>query len=67
MSLQELGNITVPTLVIVGGQDPIFPAHGQAMVKLIPLSRLLLIENMGHTLNPVFFAEIILAIAEHII
>jgi pimeloyl-ACP methyl ester carboxylesterase len=53
---QELKTISKPTLVIGGGEDPIFPpAHSKAMAKAIPQARLFLIESMGHILNPLFF------------
>ena len=63
----EFGEILAPTLVISGTEDPIFsPAHGEALCKAIKGSNLLLIEGMGHCLNPVFFQEIIAAIARHV-
>lgn len=63
---QELAGIKVPTLIIAGGQDPIFPSgHAEAMAKIIPGAQLLVIENMGHALSPVFFDQIADAIAKH--
>ena len=46
---QRLGEITAPTLVIHGRQDPMFPpAHGQALAAEIPGAELLLLDGMGH-------------------
>ncbi|MFL5842658.1 MAG: alpha/beta hydrolase [Thermoleophilaceae bacterium] len=48
----RLGQITAPTLVIHGTQDPLFPlAHGEALAHEIP-GRLLAIEGMGHEVPP---------------
>lgn len=67
LTKQELGRIKAPTLVIAGGEDPIFPPpHGERTAEAIPAARLLSVEGMGHTLNPVFFSEITQAIEEHI-
>jgi len=62
----EFANISASTLVISGGEDPIFPPpHGEAICKAIQGSKLLLIEEMGHILNPVFFEQIVEALADH--
>ena len=64
----ELAHIRAPTLIISGAQDPIFPPdHGASLHKLIPQSVLLLIEEMGHVLNPIFFDQIVCAFAFHIL
>jgi pimeloyl-ACP methyl ester carboxylesterase len=48
----RLGQITAPTLVIHGTEDPLFPlAHGQALAREIP-GHLLAIEGMGHEVPP---------------
>lgn len=63
---REFAAIATPTLLIAGGEDPIFPpAHAEAMLKAIPSAQLLLIEEMGHTLNPLFFSTMIDAMARH--
>lgn len=63
---QELASITTPTLIIAGGQDPIFPpGHAEAMAKIIPNAQLLIISQMGHILTPLFFEEIITTITKH--
>src|SRR5262249_34345647 len=44
-----LTSISVPTLVIHGTADPMFPLeHGQALVNEIPGARLLPLEGSGH-------------------
>jgi pimeloyl-ACP methyl ester carboxylesterase len=43
----------LPTLVVHGGADPLFPpAHGRALAAAIPGARLLEIADMGHQLPP---------------
>jgi pimeloyl-ACP methyl ester carboxylesterase len=65
---QKFATVSKPTLVIAGSEDPIFPpAHAEAMVKAIPYAQLLLIEKMGHILNPVFFLPIIDAVGQHML
>lgn len=45
----RLGEITVPTLVIHGGDDPLFPLpHGEALAREIPGARLAVLPNTGH-------------------
>lgn len=62
----EFARITVPTLVISGSEDPVFPpGHGESLHKAIRGSTLLSVEGMGHVLNPIFFREIVEAIALH--
>lgn len=64
---QEFTQIQAPTLVINGAEDPIFPpAHAQALARAIHGAKQLQIEAMGHVLNPVFFDQIVKAIANHI-
>jgi proline iminopeptidase len=49
--MDQLGNITVPTLVIAGRDDFIFPPeHQRELAAAIPHARLLLIDRAGH--NP---------------
>lgn len=49
----DLTNISVPTLIIHGKQDPVIPfdAGGPATAKLIPHAKTLWIENMGHSFS----------------
>jgi pimeloyl-ACP methyl ester carboxylesterase len=43
----------LPTLVVHGAVDPLFPAeHGRALAAAIPGARLLEIPGMGHQLPP---------------
>ena len=49
----RLADITVPTLVLHGTDDPFFPLpHGQALVDAIPGARLVALEGMGHQVPP---------------
>jgi pimeloyl-ACP methyl ester carboxylesterase len=65
-NLETLKRINVPTLVIQGKEDPIFPpAHAEAIADQVPDATLLLINQMGHALNPVFTNEIVSAISLH--
>ncbi|MFF5968652.1 alpha/beta fold hydrolase [Streptomyces collinus] len=41
----------VPTLVLHGTEDPMFPpVHAEATAAAVPGARLVMIEGMGHTL-----------------
>jgi pimeloyl-ACP methyl ester carboxylesterase len=45
----RLGEIAVPTLVVHGAEDPLYPpAHGRALAAAIPGARLLVLERTGH-------------------
>jgi pimeloyl-ACP methyl ester carboxylesterase len=45
----RLGEISVPTLVIHGDEDPLFPLpHGEALAREIPGARLLVLPHTGH-------------------
>ena len=49
----RLGEITAPTLVLHGAEDPMFPyGHGVALAKEIPGARLVALEHVGHELFP---------------
>jgi pimeloyl-ACP methyl ester carboxylesterase len=44
----RLGEIAVPTLLVHGWQDPMFPpAHGRALAAEIPDANLLILDGMG--------------------
>jgi pimeloyl-ACP methyl ester carboxylesterase len=61
-----LREIAVPTLVIHGTADPLFPlAHGAALADLIPGASLLALENNGHELPPAVWDEVATAILVH--
>jgi pimeloyl-ACP methyl ester carboxylesterase len=62
----SLSSITVPTLVIHGAADPMFPLkHGETLAKEIPHARLLTLEGAGHGVNRADWETIVGAIAEH--
>ena len=45
--------ICVPTLVVHGRNDPMFPVpHGEALAAAVPAARLLTVEQMGHQVPP---------------
>jgi pimeloyl-ACP methyl ester carboxylesterase len=49
----RLGTLRVPTLVMHGTEDPLFPCeHGAALAKEIPGATLLLLEGVGHEMPP---------------
>jgi pimeloyl-ACP methyl ester carboxylesterase len=49
----RLADISVPTLVMHGTADPLFPyAHGEALAAEIPDARLVPLPGMGHEMPP---------------
>jgi pimeloyl-ACP methyl ester carboxylesterase len=63
---EPISSIAVPTLVIHGTADPMFPlAHGQALAKEIPGATLLMLEGAGHGVDRADWETIAHAIAEH--
>jgi len=49
----DVHRIGVPTLVVHGSHDPLFPLpHGRALAAAIPGARLLVVEGMGHQVPP---------------
>jgi pimeloyl-ACP methyl ester carboxylesterase len=61
-----LSSIAVPTLVIHGTADPMFPpAHGEALAEEIPGGRLLLLRGAGHGVGRADWETVSDAIAEH--
>jgi pimeloyl-ACP methyl ester carboxylesterase len=49
----RLADISVPTLVLHGTDDPFFPfEHGRALADGIPGARLVALEGMGHQVPP---------------
>ena len=62
----RLTEIRVPTLVIHGTEDPLFPhAHGAALADEIPGAELLTIEGMGHELPRETWDRAVPAILAH--
>lgn len=49
----DVHDLAVPTLVVHGTADPLFPLpHGEALAEAIPGARLLVVEGMGHQVPP---------------
>jgi pimeloyl-ACP methyl ester carboxylesterase len=60
---ERLRELSVPTLVIHGGADPLVqPSGGERTAALVPGAELLVIDGMGHDLPPHFWPQIIDAI-----
>jgi len=63
---KPISSIAMPTLVIHGTADPMFPlAHGQALAEEIPGARLLTLEGAGHGVEPADWKPIARAVLEH--
>ncbi|MGC5014117.1 alpha/beta fold hydrolase [Streptosporangium sp. DT93] len=61
-----LSGLGVPTLVVHGGADPMFPlAHGRALAGEIPGARLLVLPGSGHGVERADWAVLASAIREH--
>lgn len=62
-----LKTITRPVLVLHGDIDPALPlAHGEHTASLIPASILVVVKDMGHSLEPALMPVVTGAIKEHI-
>ena len=65
-SNKPLSSIGLPTLVIHGTADPMFPIeHGQALAEEIPDARLLPLEGAGHGVERADWEIIVRAILDH--
>jgi pimeloyl-ACP methyl ester carboxylesterase len=65
-SNKPLSSIGVPTLIIHGTADPMFPIeHGQALAQEIPDARLLPLEGAGHGVERADWEIIVRAILDH--
>jgi len=63
---EKLSAIKVPTLVIHGREDPLFPVEGgKDTAEAIPGSELIIIDGMGHSLPPETWNQISDAIAKN--
>jgi pimeloyl-ACP methyl ester carboxylesterase len=63
---EPLSSIAVPTLVIHGTADPMFPLeHGRALAEEIPGARLLPLEGAGHGVERADWETIAGAILAH--
>ncbi|WP_030732850.1 alpha/beta fold hydrolase [Streptomyces sp. NRRL S-237] len=61
-----LSSISVPTLVIHGSADPMFPLrHGEALAERIPGARLLVLEDAGHGVDRADWTTVAAAILDH--
>jgi pimeloyl-ACP methyl ester carboxylesterase len=61
-----LSSIAVPTLVIHGSADPMFPLdHGRGLAEEIPGARLLVLESAGHGVERADWQTVARAILEH--
>ena len=62
----QLRRLTAPTLVIHGTEDPLLPlAAGRETAELIPGSRLVEVEGMGHQLPEALVPRLGMLVAEH--
>jgi pimeloyl-ACP methyl ester carboxylesterase len=62
----SVSSIAMPTLVIHGTADPMFPLeHGQALAEEIPGARLLTLEGAGHGVDRADWKTLVRAIVEH--
>lgn len=60
------GDVRVPTLVVHGEIDPVFPlAHGVALRDAVPGARLVVLEGAGHELPPARWDEFVSALTDH--
>jgi pimeloyl-ACP methyl ester carboxylesterase len=61
----RLAEITAPTLVIHGTDDPLFPpAHGAALAREITDAKLLVIDRLGHEFPPWAWDEVLPALID---
>ena len=66
MPREPLSTIAVPTLVIHGTEDPMFPLeHGEALAREIPGARLLTLEEAGHGVERADWESVAGAILAH--
>jgi pimeloyl-ACP methyl ester carboxylesterase len=63
MDRARLAEISAPTLVIHGSDDPLFPLpHGEALAREITGAKLLIIDGLGHEFPPSAWSEVLPAI-----
>jgi pimeloyl-ACP methyl ester carboxylesterase len=64
--VEELKNVSMPTLVIHGAADPLVPLEGgRDTARSIPGAELLVIEGMGHDMPEGAWPTLVNAISEH--
>jgi pimeloyl-ACP methyl ester carboxylesterase len=62
----RIGRIAVPTLVVHGADDPVFPlGHAEAAAKEIPGAELLVLEDVGHLLPEAVWDVFVPAVLAH--
>jgi pimeloyl-ACP methyl ester carboxylesterase len=62
----RLADIAVPTVVLHGDEDPVFPlAHGEALAEEIPGAELMIVRSLGHEVPPRIWDELVAAIVRH--
>lgn len=63
----RMADLAVPTLVVHGSQDPLFPLpHGEALAAEISGARLLVVDGMGHEVPPEStWPTVVPAVLEH--
>jgi pimeloyl-ACP methyl ester carboxylesterase len=65
LTTAQLMSIAVPTLIVHGSDDPIFPVeHASWAAATIPGSTLRVIDGMGHALDPTYFQVVVAAMTE---
>jgi len=65
-SARDFASIKVPTLVVHGDHDPVFPLpHGQALRNAIPGATLLTLEGAGHDLPKPLWNVFVPALLQH--
>lgn len=63
---ERLGEVSAPTLVIHGTEDPVLPyEHGLALASEIPGAALLTLEGTGHELPSAVWDEVVPAVLDH--
>lgn len=63
---RALGDLDVPTLVVHGTEDPLFPLpHGETLARLVPGADLLVVDRMGHELPRWAWDTVVPAILTH--
>lgn len=62
---ERLGSLRVPTTVVHGTDDPLFPiGHGEALAREIPGARFVRLPGVGHELPPRAWDAVVEAIAD---
>jgi pimeloyl-ACP methyl ester carboxylesterase len=63
---EALATLNLPTLVVHGLDDTLIdPSGGRRTAELVPASRLLLVQDMGHDRPPALWPDLVDAIATH--